>query len=245
MSRPAIAVTAVLFLLYVIGYVVRWTMPAMGDQVDTFAMLLELALDAVAASVAFRLPRVYRLVGLSFVATGLSAANLDLLTHAFGVELAKTRGTWLELEINLPYFAFFLLALGAIALLLTARRGPSARLPLAGFVAAFIGLTAWKMHPALMGAGYGTQTLLVHEVAMALGGALVGGGLALAALGKGVVERVLGAAYASIAVSAVLFQVSVVSFGALPLDVPIDLTWTLGQFGAIAALLLVPTRRKA
>jgi hypothetical protein len=179
----------------------------------------------------------FRLVQWSFLSTILSTTNFQILSHAFGVVLSKTQGTWLELEINLPYLAFF--ALGAAALFVWVKRlGPDASktLPWAlGF--AFTAFITALMLPGLNATGFPLQNRLLRVLCFVVAGGIFGSGVYLLAFGKGLAVRLLTFGYLSMTLSGLLFQVTEISRGAYRLDLVLDLTWTLGQFLVILGLL--------
>jgi len=204
---------------------------------DNVAFALEVALDLQVIALAVQVARVEderaptgRWVAGSFLATLISTSNFRLLQHVWAVKLKETMGTWLELEINVPYVACY--ALGAVALWRLARsRGAAAALA----AAALAGALAF-LGPGLRASGYPAQNQVLHLMCFAVSALVVGAaGVVLATGDAG--PRLLAAGYIGLAVSGFLFQVTEIHPGRYALDTAMDLTWTLGQLAAVAALL--------
>ncbi|MDB5096301.1 MAG: hypothetical protein JWM80_722 [Cyanobacteria bacterium RYN_339] len=225
----------ILLLYYAASLAVQRLVPTAAPMLEVGALALELGLDVLvivlAGRVAGGLP--FRLIQLSFAATILSTCNYQVLSRVFGVVLKKTMGTWLELEINVPYLGFF--ALGAAALWLLAGRARALSLVATAVILAIL-------VPPLLASGFPLQNQVLHVLCFVLSGLIWGAGLQLWFAGK---HRLPALGYMAMSLSGLLFQFTELRPGVYPLDLAIDLTWTLGQFAMVGGLLIAraPTRR--
>lgn len=200
---------------------------------EEWSLGLELALDLLAIGAAVRCGR--KLVAAAFACTLISTSNFQVLQRVFHVELSKTMGTWLELEINAPYVGCF--AFAALALIAWAR--PDRKQVTAGVMlslAAF-GLSLAAFLPALNRTGYHVQNRVLHVVCFAVSALVYGFGVVSMAQLDQPRRALVAAGFVSIALSGLFFQVTEIFPKAYALDTVMDLTWTLGQLAAVAGLL--------
>lgn len=193
---------------------------------------LEVALDvlAVAAALVAR----ERIVAGAFVATLISTSNYKILNTFFGIKLQDTMGTWMELEINAPYFTFY--ALGALALFRYTRE--ERKQCAAGLILSVVALavTVCALAPGLSRGPFHPQHRILHMFCFAVSAVIYGyGSVGLASLDPR--RALLSLGFIAIALSGLFFQVTEIFPGAYALDHAMDLSWTLGQFAAIVGLL--------
>lgn len=221
----------VLFAVYVILLGARADQGAWQNlPAATFA--LELVLDALAIAAAVAAGE--KVVAGAFLATLISAANYKILNAVWGVKLPDTMGTWLELEINAPYFTCY--ALGALALFRYAR--DDRKQCAAGLILSVIAfaVTVGALGPGLARGPFHVQHRILHMLCFAVSAGIYGyGSVSLASLEPRRALIALG--FVSLALSGLFFQITEIFPGAYALDLAQELAWTLGQFAAIGGLL--------
>ena len=234
--------TPALVAFYLLTLVINRLWPAGAGFMDWVSFALELGLDLLIVGVVHGLvartgATPLRLLQLSFLATAVSTTNFRVLGQAFGVVLSKTMGTWLELEINAPYIAFF--ALGAAALGMLARSYHPRAGAIAGVASLLFGALVLCFYLAPLAAtGFPLQNRILHVACFGVSALVLGAGATVLAVGKGLPPRLVAAGYMSITLSGLLFQATEIAKGALSLDTVLDLTWTFGQLAVLAGVEL-------
>lgn len=227
--------TGLLFVAYLVLLGAKAEVPVATAHPD-LAFVLEVALDAVVIALAAR--RRYFLVLVSFVATLVSTSNFQILSRFFGIKLPDTMGTWLEIEINIPYITCY--AAGALVLFRWAPDSGRRWAVPAGAMIALVslgGTLAWLL-PGLMRTGYPAQNRVLHVMCFAVSAIIYGFGAVNVVPGEARGRALIALGYLSIAFSGLLFQITEIFPRVYAFDVPMDLTWTLGQFAVIYGLLL-------
>lgn len=218
--------TAALFLFYLV---------LLGAKAEGLTLVaLEVVLDVTVIALAAR--RRWYLVAGAFAASLISTTNFQVVSRVFDVKLPSTMGTWLEIEINVPYITCY--ALAALALVRAARDSGRKQAPTAGAMLSLIaiGLTLACLLPGLTRTGYPMQNRALHVVCFAVSGVIYGfGAVNMAALEvPGWPLVALG--LVGLALSGLFFQITEIFPRAYALDVPMELSWTLGQFAVICGL---------
>lgn len=213
-----------------------------AELLDNLAFALEIALDLQVIALAYRVARdgadlatrhIARWIGGSFLCSAISSSNWRVLSKIYLVKLKSTMGTPLELEINVPYVGCYLL--GAVALYRLGQR--DARPPKLGWALSVLVLAGALagLVPALRATGNPVQNQVLHVACFVVSSIVVGFAASLV-IGGATDARLAAAGYAGLAVSGYLFQITEIHAG-VDLDLAMDLTWTLGQFAVLAALL--------
>lgn len=225
--------TGLLFLAYAVLLGAKSEGPTLAALPDLL-FGLEVALDLLAIAAALQAGQ--KLVAGAFAATLISTTNFQVLSRVFAVKLPQTMGTWLELEINAPYVSCY--ALAALALWSWTREDRTKCTASLMLTVLALGLTLGALLPGLGRTGYPMQNRVLHVICFVVSAFVYGFGVVNMAAIATPSRALTALGFVSLAMSGLFFQVTEIFPKAYALDVPMELTWTLGQFAAIAGLMM-------
>lgn len=181
--------------------------------------------------------RAYGFACLAFLSTAVSASNWQFLSQVLGYRLTEVIGTWLELEVNLPYVSCF--AFAALCLItLVWRTGLRYRVVLGTAISAMLAAVILLfVIPELHGSNHPLQHQLLHVACFVVSSAIVGFGYMNLMPGAATSARLLAGGFSALAVSGFLFQLTELHPGEHAFETAMEVTWTWGQFAAVIGLL--------